>query len=246
MSWDLEVFPCLWLWEELCGSADYPWWGRCYVAGIEPNTTPAGGGLAEAVQTGRNTGCRPENLSTPFCAPRHSRSRESPGASNPRAGSSIEPEAAAVRRRGGRLQSAIWEDLMQSRTGFPLLAGMFLFLAGSTEVSGSEVRHLGGRLQLFLDDWLVESSDNVRRVLHRPERREAAIRVDRPWEDIYMYNPVVIKDGPSLPHVVPRQIPGKAVSDRIRGEPGRHPLGETRFGTHRIRRAPATTTSSGP
>ena len=84
---------------------------------------------------------------------------------------------------------------MQSRTGFPLLAGMFLFLAGSTEVTGSEVRHLGGSLQLFLDDWLVESSDNVRRVLHRPERREAAIRVDRPWEDIYMYNPVVIKDG---------------------------------------------------
>ena len=84
---------------------------------------------------------------------------------------------------------------MQSRTGFLLLAGMFLFLAGSTGVSGSEVRHLGGRLQLFLDDWLVESAGNVRRVLHRPERRETAIRVDRPWEDIYMYNPVVIKDG---------------------------------------------------
>ena len=84
---------------------------------------------------------------------------------------------------------------MQSRTGFPLLAGMFLFLAGSTGVAGSEVRHLGGQLQLFLDDWLVESGDNVLRVLHRPERREAAIRVDRPWEDIYMYNPVVIKDG---------------------------------------------------
>lgn len=84
---------------------------------------------------------------------------------------------------------------MQSRTGFPLLAGMFLFLAGSVEVSGSEARHLGGRLQLFLDDWLVQSAENVRRVLHRPERRETAIRVDRPWEDIYMYNPVVIKDG---------------------------------------------------
>ena len=84
---------------------------------------------------------------------------------------------------------------MQRRTGFPLLAGMFLFLAGATEVSGSEVRHLGGRLQLFLDDWLIQSSDGIRRVQHRPERREAAIRVDRPWEDIYMYNPVVIKEG---------------------------------------------------
>ncbi len=52
MSWDLEVFPYLWLWEELCGSADYPWWGRCYVAGIEPNSTPTGGGLAQAVENG--------------------------------------------------------------------------------------------------------------------------------------------------------------------------------------------------
>ena len=83
---------------------------------------------------------------------------------------------------------------MQSRTGLSLLGGL-LFLTGSAEVSGGEIRHLGGRLQLFLDDWLVDSSDNIRWVLHSPERREAAIRVDRPWEDIYMYNPVVIKDG---------------------------------------------------
>ena len=69
MSWDLEVFPCVWLWEELCGSADYPWWGRCYVAGIEPNTTPAGGGLAEAVQNGTQHRLPPgKSLHSVLCA----------------------------------------------------------------------------------------------------------------------------------------------------------------------------------
>ena len=48
---------------------------------------------------------------------------------------------------------------MQKRIWLSMLAGMFLFLTCSTEVSGSEIRHLGGRLQLFLDDWLVDSSD---------------------------------------------------------------------------------------
>ena len=84
---------------------------------------------------------------------------------------------------------------MQNNFRLSLLAGLCFFLIGSSEASGGEIRHLGGQLQLFLDDWLVASSDNVRWVLHSPERREAAIRVDRPWEDIYMYNPVVIKDG---------------------------------------------------
>ena len=69
MSWDVEVFPCLWLWEELCGSADYPWWGRCYVAGIEPNTTSTGGGLAEAVKNGTQHRLPPgKSLHSVLCA----------------------------------------------------------------------------------------------------------------------------------------------------------------------------------
>jgi hypothetical protein len=69
LSWDLEVFPYLWLWEELCGSADYPWWGRCYVAGIEPNSTPTGGGLAEAVENGTQHRLPPgKSLHSILCA----------------------------------------------------------------------------------------------------------------------------------------------------------------------------------
>ena len=59
----------------------------------------------------------------------------------------------------------------------------------------SEVREVGNQLQPFWDDWLIESLENVRHVLHRPEPREVVLRRDRPWEDHAIYNPVVIRDG---------------------------------------------------
>ncbi len=59
----------------------------------------------------------------------------------------------------------------------------------------SEVREVGSQLQPLWDEWLIESLDNVRHVLHRPEPREIVLRRDRPWEDHAIYNPVVIKDG---------------------------------------------------
>jgi hypothetical protein len=46
----------------------------------------------------------------------------------------------------------------------------------------AEVYALGDRLELFVDDRQVESMDGVRLVLHPPERREAALVTDRPWE----------------------------------------------------------------
>ena len=69
MSWELKVFPYLWLWEELCGSIDYPWWGRCYVAGIEPNSTPLGLGLTRAVEDGTQHRLEPgTSLRSRMCA----------------------------------------------------------------------------------------------------------------------------------------------------------------------------------
>ena len=49
LTWSLEDFPCLWLWEELGGSGGAPWFGRGQVIGIEPCSTMPGHGLAEAV-----------------------------------------------------------------------------------------------------------------------------------------------------------------------------------------------------
>jgi hypothetical protein len=54
---------------------------------------------------------------------------------------------------------------------------------------------VGNRLQLFLDDELIESMHDLELRLHSPRRAEIAIKLDKPWEDSTMYDPVVMKDG---------------------------------------------------
>jgi hypothetical protein len=53
LSWPLDVLSCVWLWQELGGTREYPWWGNTYVMGVEPNTSyPADAGLATAIERG--------------------------------------------------------------------------------------------------------------------------------------------------------------------------------------------------
>jgi hypothetical protein len=43
MRWNADVMPYAWLWQELHGTAGYPWYRRAYVTAIEPSSTTAGG-----------------------------------------------------------------------------------------------------------------------------------------------------------------------------------------------------------
>ncbi len=52
LAWPLEVFPYLWFWQELGGSPDYPWYGRCSVMAVEPFTSIPGSGLVRAIEQG--------------------------------------------------------------------------------------------------------------------------------------------------------------------------------------------------
>lgn len=52
VEWDATLLPYLWMWQELGASADYPWWGRAYVVGLEPFSSMPTNGLAAAVDNG--------------------------------------------------------------------------------------------------------------------------------------------------------------------------------------------------
>ena len=61
--------------------------------------------------------------------------------------------------------------------------------------SADEVRDIGSRLELFVDDWLIERMQGVSLKMHHPVPLETALQLDRPWEGEASYDPVVIKDG---------------------------------------------------
>ncbi|MEA2620925.1 MAG: hypothetical protein QOC97_1698, partial [Chloroflexota bacterium] len=47
MTWPLDVFPCVWLWEEIAHTRDAPWSGQAYAVGIEPQTAYPALGMTE-------------------------------------------------------------------------------------------------------------------------------------------------------------------------------------------------------
>ena len=51
LSWQLDVFPYAWLWQELGGTAGAPWYGRAYAIAIEPATSIPASGLGRVVET---------------------------------------------------------------------------------------------------------------------------------------------------------------------------------------------------
>lgn len=57
-----------------------------------------------------------------------------------------------------------------------------------------DVRHIGSRLELFIDDWLIDAMQGVTLKLHHPIPRETALDFDRPWEGPISSENVVIKD----------------------------------------------------
>lgn len=52
LSWNVGRFPCAWLWYELQGTMEAPWYGRGAMIGIEPSTTRSGAGIMAAKQSG--------------------------------------------------------------------------------------------------------------------------------------------------------------------------------------------------
>ena len=65
-----------------------------------------------------------------------------------------------------------------------------------TEEQTKDVPHaLGSRLELFVDDWLIEQMSGASLKMHAPVPREIALELNRDWEGPLSYDPVVMKDG---------------------------------------------------
>ena len=54
LSWPLDIFPCVWLWEEVAFTDDAPWNGQAYAIGIEPQVAYPALGMTELRARGRH------------------------------------------------------------------------------------------------------------------------------------------------------------------------------------------------
>jgi hypothetical protein len=52
VSYPVETFKYLWYWRNFGGGYGYPWYGRCYNAGLEPCTSFGNGGVKQAQENG--------------------------------------------------------------------------------------------------------------------------------------------------------------------------------------------------
>ena len=62
-------------------------------------------------------------------------------------------------------------------------------------MAGKEPVDIGTDRQLFVDDFWIAESDNVRRVLNEPTREEIALASEHPWERMYSGYHLVLRDG---------------------------------------------------
>ena len=53
---------------------------------------------------------------------------------------------------------------------------------------------IGSRLELFVDDWLIDSMSNLELKLHSPRSMEKVLTLDRPWEGVTSEYVTVFKD----------------------------------------------------
>ncbi|MFH1738044.1 MAG: hypothetical protein ABIH23_03480 [bacterium] len=72
---------------------------------------------------------------------------------------------------------------------------VFGFLSASPVQDVPNYVDIGSRLELFVDDFLIDKLDDAQLELHSPQRAEIALQLDRPWEGLFCGYFTVIKDG---------------------------------------------------
>ena len=75
---------------------------------------------------------------------------------------------------------------------FPLTVSLLMFTA---ELRGAGPVDIGGRRELFVDNFLIEELRNARQVLHHPTPADVAVTHDQPWEGNTCFYHTVFRDG---------------------------------------------------
>lgn len=79
-----------------------------------------------------------------------------------------------------------------------LKVSVFLFIqiaeGFSLAAPPDSVIQLGGRREIFVDDFLIERTDGVNLTMHRPVKEEAVLEFDKPWEGKFSGFVTIIKD----------------------------------------------------
>ncbi len=82
--------------------------------------------------------------------------------------------------------------------GTSIVIGARTDLIGAQNASSStappEVREIGSRLELFVDDWLIDRLEGTQLKLHEPQPAGVVLRLDRPWEGGFSGYFTVIKN----------------------------------------------------
>jgi hypothetical protein len=112
-------------------------------------------------------------------------------------------EATIIERNSLDVDYVAWKgDLMFIVILFVLVMMWYaVFSLGAVASEGqahskeSKVYSIGSRLELFVDDWLIERMGGVELRLHHPTPREVAIVFDKPWEGSTSAYVTVFQDG---------------------------------------------------
>ena len=76
-----------------------------------------------------------------------------------------------------------------------LLCILFVCPTLAAGTQSPEPVDIGSRLELFVDNTLIESLDGTRLILHHPRPTEVALKFDRPWEGAFCAYVTVLHDG---------------------------------------------------
>ena len=65
----------------------------------------------------------------------------------------------------------------------------------ATPAEPSPAAHIGSRLELLVDDWLIDSRRDLSFQLHRPVRAETVLQPEQPWEGTNLGHVSILRDG---------------------------------------------------